>query len=186
MSCTCSPHLTGAMLKGTGSWEWSPYSTGVEWSPVTTTKYCSALLVGALYKRLMSCPIMRSTASRNPTCTLACLVITSTAFQAVHSGVKSSIALHLFHKQKPATTLSLRLFLQVVKTSSSQDSDTRGAPSSSGRYNLRRQACNHLQMRQPVVAGVVDSFDMKKHQFKLLLDKRICSSLSAAGACQLS
>ena len=24
------------MAKGTGSWEWSPNSTGVEWSPVTT------------------------------------------------------------------------------------------------------------------------------------------------------
>ncbi len=58
----------GEMLKGTGSWEWSPYSTGVEWSPVTAMKVESALLLDAEWMRLMSWPSIRSVALRKPTC----------------------------------------------------------------------------------------------------------------------
>jgi hypothetical protein len=81
MLTTCSRR---AMQKGTGSWEWSPNETGVEWSPVMTSVKtarrpppCNGPAAAALgrasgrsasHSRLTICPSIRSTASWNRTC----------------------------------------------------------------------------------------------------------------------
>lgn len=51
------------MANGTGSKLWSPYSTGVEWSPVTQRKYWNFPLDSACQRSLASWPKARSTAS---------------------------------------------------------------------------------------------------------------------------
>ena len=60
-------YLTGAMAMGTGSCEWSPYSTGVEWSPVMQTVKDPLPSDSACHRRFTSCPTIASTTSKYPT-----------------------------------------------------------------------------------------------------------------------
>ena len=61
-------NLMWAMARGTGSCEWSPYSTGVEWSPVMQIVKGPLPSVSACHSCFTSCPTIASTTSRYPTC----------------------------------------------------------------------------------------------------------------------